>query len=136
MTKLSLTRLRLRERRTCNSLLDPQNNLHAKARNLSVSSAKDQIFTSEMVLTEVLNYFSKRGVALRQATVGLIHSIHNSSAIEIVSQTSERFDIALELYGQRLDQAWSHTDCASFCIMQQRGIQMALAYDRHHSLSQ
>ena len=34
------------------------------------------------------------------------------------------------MYGSRLDQTWSLTDCASFLVMEQRGITDALAHDR------
>jgi len=113
------------------ALLDPQDTLHQKAVNLSLSLAQAKICTSEMVLTEVLNHFSKRGSFLRQAAIGLIQSVQDSPTIEMVPQTSELFQAAFNLYRQRLDQSWSHTDCASFCMMQQRNIQEALAYDRH-----
>jgi predicted nucleic acid-binding protein len=113
------------------ALLDPQDTLHHNAVSLSVSIAQAKIYTSEMVLTEVLNHFSKRGTFLKQAVIALIQSTQKSPVIEITPQTSELFHAALELYSQRPDQSWSHTDCASFCIMQQRSIQEALAYDRH-----
>jgi predicted nucleic acid-binding protein len=113
------------------ALLDPQDTLHHNAVSLSVSIAQAKIYTSEMVLTEVLNHFSKRGTFLKQAVIALIQSTQKSPVIEITPQTSELFHATLELYSQRPDQSWSHTDCASFCIMQQRSIQEALAYDRH-----
>ena len=37
---------------------------------------------------------------------------------------------AVERYSQRIDQRWSVTDCASFLIMEERGITDALAHDR------
>lgn len=113
------------------ALLDPQDTLHQKAINLSISLVQEKIYTSEMVLTEVLNHFSKRGTFLRKAAGALLQSVQNSPAIEIFPQTSELFHTAFDLYTQRPDQAWSHTDCASFSLMQQQGIQEALAYDRH-----
>ena len=113
------------------ALLDPQDTLHQNAVNLSVSLVQEKICTSEMVLTEVLNHFSNRGTFLRQAAVALIQSVQESPAIEVVPQTSKSFYAALKLYSQRPDQSWSHTDCASFCLMQQQSIQEALAYDRH-----
>jgi predicted nucleic acid-binding protein len=61
----------------------------------------------------------------------LINQSFGNPNIEIVPQTSDLFISALELYNQRLDQAWSHTDCASFQIMHKLGIQEALAYDKH-----
>ncbi|NMF60867.1 type II toxin-antitoxin system VapC family toxin [Pseudanabaena yagii] len=113
------------------ALLDPQDTLHSKAINLSITLTQVQIFTSEMVLTEILNHFSKRGNFLRYAAANLIESLQENPAITIIPQTDSIFQQALILYKQRPDQAWSHTDCSSFCIMQQQNILEALAYDKH-----
>jgi predicted nucleic acid-binding protein len=96
-----------------------------------MSLAQATICTSEMVLTEFLNHFAKRGEFLRKAAVRFIQSLQNNPAMAIAPQTSELYQQALLLYAQRTDQAWSHTDCASFCIMRERGITEALAYDKH-----
>jgi uncharacterized protein len=113
------------------ALLDPQDTLHQKAIDQSIALAQEQICTSEMAFTEVLNHFSKRSNILKRSAAALIHSAQQNSAVEIVPQTSELFQQAFTLYTQRLDQAWSHTDCASFCIMKQANIREALAYDKH-----
>jgi uncharacterized protein len=113
------------------ALLDPQDTLHQKVVNLSASLSQVQIYTSEMVLTEVLNYFSKRGNFLRYAAASLIESLRGNSRIAIIAQTDDIFQQALILYKQRPDQAWSHTDCSSFCIMDQQNILEALAFDKH-----
>lgn len=113
------------------ALLDPQDTLHSKAINLSITFTQVQIYTSEMVLTEILNHFSKRGNFLRYAAANLIESLQENPTITIISQTDIIFQQALILYKQRPDQAWSHTDCSSFCIMQQQNILEALAYDKH-----
>jgi hypothetical protein len=47
------------------ALLDPQDTLHQNAIQLSVALAQEQACTSEMVFTEVLNHFAKRGNFLR-----------------------------------------------------------------------
>lgn len=49
------------------ALLNPRDELHDKATELSKSLDPVHIVTSEMVLTEVLDDFSKRGDYLRQA---------------------------------------------------------------------
>ena len=113
------------------ALLDPQDTLHSKAINLSITFTQVQIVTSEMVLTEILNHFSKRGNFLRSAAANFIESLQENPAITIIPQTDSIFQQALILYKQRPDQAWSHTDCSSFCIMQQQNILEALAYDKH-----
>ena len=113
------------------ALHDPQDTLHSKAINLSITLTQVQIYTSEMVLTEILNHFSKRGNFLRYAAASFIESLQENPAITIAPQTDSIFQQALILYKQRLDHAWSHTDCSSFCIMQQQNILEALAYDKH-----
>ena len=113
------------------ALLDPQDTLPSKAINLSITFTQVQIYTSEMVLTEILNHFSKRGNFLRCAAANFIESLQENPAITIIPQTDSIFQQALILYKQRPDQAWSHTDCSSFCIMQQQNIIEALAYDKH-----
>ena len=113
------------------AILDPQDTLNPKAIQCSISLTLATIYTSEMVLTEFLNHFAKRGKFLRRAAVKFIDSLQKTSDIAIVPQTSELYQQALELYAQRVDQAWSHTDCASFCIMREFNITEALAYDKH-----
>ncbi len=53
--------------------------------------------------------------------------------ILVVPQNERLFQEALELYLQRVDKAWSLTDCSSFLIMQEMGLTEALAHDKHFS---
>lgn len=113
------------------ALLNPRDELHNKATELSKSLNPVHIVTSEMVLTEVLNDFSKRGDYLRKVATELIDRINKNPNITVISQTSQQFQQGLELYKNRLDKNWSLTDCVSFKIMEQMGIYEALAYDKH-----
>ncbi|AFZ18454.1 type II toxin-antitoxin system VapC family toxin [Allocoleopsis franciscana] len=113
------------------AILNPADDLHVKA--VSVSNALNSfgIVTSEMIFTEVLNSFSKRESVFKQALVQFVKQSIDNPKIEVVPQTSDLFHQSLNLYEQRADKAWSHTDCASFCIMQPRNILEALIHDRH-----
>jgi uncharacterized protein len=84
-----------------------------------------------MVFTELLNVFSGKGKSYRQKAARFIRHAFTNPEIEVILQTDALFQNALELYDQRLDQAWSHTDCTSFQIMQQQNISEAIAYDKH-----
>jgi hypothetical protein len=84
-----------------------------------------------MVFTEVLNSFCRRESAFRQAAAQFVKRSFDNPKIEVVPQSSALFHQALDLYQQRADKAQSHTDCASFCIMQQQKIAEALTHDRH-----
>ena len=96
------------------ALLNPHDELHDKATELSKSLNPLHIVTSEMVLTEVLNDFSKRGDYLRKVATELIDNINKNPNITVISQTSQQFQQGLELYKNRLDKNWSLTDCVSF----------------------
>ncbi|MEA5419188.1 PIN domain-containing protein [Spirulina sp. CCNP1310] len=113
------------------ALISPDDDMHDRAIQITDKILSANFVTTELILTELLNAFSRRGENLRQAAVDLIDSLLEDKMVEVIPQTTELFKNALELYSQRPDQAWSHTDCASFCLMQERNILEALAYDRH-----
>ena len=113
------------------ALLLPKDDLHNQAKRLTTELRDRQIVTSEMIFTEVLNSLSKQKEYTRQKASKLIQQARPSLGIIVILQTSELFENALALYINRLDKAWSLTDCTSFWIMEQRGIQKALAYDKH-----
>lgn len=113
------------------ALLNSNDDLHDKAVNLSKALQPIHVFTSEVVLTEVLNDFSKRGEYFRDLATGLIRDLRSHPNTTIIPQTSQQFEQAFTLYTQRKDKQWSHTDCVSFNIMEENGIAEALAYDKH-----
>ena len=113
------------------ALLNHSDNLHKKAVQLSKPLRPVYIVTSEAVLIEVLNDFSKRGEYFRDLAIELTQNLRSNPNVRIVPQTSEQFEQGLRLYQQRKDKAWSHTDCVSFKIMEDMGISDALAYDKH-----
>jgi predicted nucleic acid-binding protein len=113
------------------ALLNPSDNLHKKSVQLSKTLHPVYIVTSEAVLIEVLNDFSKRGEYFRDLAIELTQNLRSNPNVRIVPQTSEQFEQGLRLYQQRKDKAWSHTDCVSFKIMEENEIREALAYDKH-----
>lgn len=113
------------------ALLNPKDELHQKARDLSKQMDSLYIVTSEMVLAEVLNDFSKRGAFFRQAAIELIESLYKHPNVTVIQQSSSQFQEGLLLYKKRPDKEWSITDCVSFKIMEEYGITEALAYDKH-----
>jgi uncharacterized protein len=110
---------------------NPQDALHEQAMVWSQRIVSQNLITSEMVLNEFLDGCSRQGYPLRQIGVDLIIDILNNPILEIVPQTSELFLSAFQLYRNRLDKRWSHTDCSSFYIMRKLGIREALAHDKH-----
>jgi len=112
------------------ALLDPHDDLHARARQVA-GSLLCPVVTSEMVLVEVLAYFSGKHAKARYGAYSVIRTLKSDPQVTIIQQTTQLFDRALALYGKTQDKAWSLTDCASFEIMHQKRIKEALAYDHH-----
>lgn len=112
------------------ALLQPDDRVHRSARAMATDSEDDAIVTTEMVLVELFSHMSRRGESARLAAHTLVSELRDDPHTDIVPQTTEQFRAAAELYAARADQRWSLTDCASFPVMQKRGISEALAYDR------
>jgi uncharacterized protein len=113
------------------AIIDPKDDQHKRAKVVSKELGNFTSVTSEMVLTEFLNYFSAQGKLFRKMSIEVTDSLHFDPSIEIIPQTSEQFEQARQYYRQRLDKGYSLTDCASMLIMKEKGIQDALTHDRH-----
>lgn len=112
------------------ALANPRDKLHGRAIEATQNVARAKIITTEMVLVELLNSFSESG-KLRKAAGELAERLRMHHGVSVVSQTQEQFDSALRLYIQMADKKWSLTDCASFRVMQEEGLEAALTYDQH-----
>lgn len=112
------------------ALLDHEDPLNARARDLARRRPPLDIVTSEMVLVEVFNHFSRSGPQGRLAVDRFVQRLRATDEVDVVPQSSEQFWAAARRYADRPDQRWSLTDCVSFLVMESRGIDQALAYDR------
>lgn len=112
------------------AFLYPRDQHHARATAEANELGQVSIVTTQMALTEVFNAMARTGEAGRRHVVQLLRDLENDPDIEIVPQTDAQFRAAVERYASRSDQTWSLTDCASFLVMEERGITEALAYDR------
>lgn len=112
------------------ALLNPRDQLHTKAVRVSKQLASARIVTSEMVLAELLNSFSDaRG--LRKVAGSMVEMLRGRRELEIVPQTPQQFEGALNRFNRTEDKSWSLTDCASFGVMESAGIRAALTHDQH-----
>ncbi len=104
---------------------------HEKALQLAgeLNAAGASIVTTRAVLLEIGAALAK--AAYRDAAVALIDLLENDPQVEILPLSEDLFAQALELFRSRSDKEWSLTDCLSFVVMRQRGIQAALAADIH-----
>src|SRR5260370_14715426 len=112
------------------ALVNPRDQIHMKAVNVTQQLSSVKIMSSEMVLAEVLNSFSDAG-PLRHAVGSMVQRLRSNRNVIIVPQTSEQFESALRRYKQAADKSWSLTDCASFEVMEAEQVQAALTHDQH-----
>ena len=113
------------------ALINGRDQGHKKAIEVRTSLAEYRIITTEMVLIELLNYASRRGERMRDLAARTATGLTHDNNTTVIPQTSSQFHTALASYMRRPDQNWSIVDCASFIVMEERGIQEALAFDRH-----
>ncbi len=112
------------------ALLHPRDQLHERAAAVAAGRESAAIVTTQMALAEALNHLAGEGERLRRLAVQMVQELESNPNVEIVPQTEAQFRAAVERYAARSDQRWSLTDCASFLVMEERGITEALAYDR------
>jgi len=108
--------------------LNSRDQHHETANKLAIDYS-GQTFTSYWVLLEVANYFA---ASLNRETAGkLVDSVLGDPQVECVKPDVSSFQAGLRVYRDRPDKSWSLTDCISFNLMRERGIQEALTADHH-----
>jgi len=113
------------------ALLVRRDEFHQSANRIMAElSEKDtKLFVTEMVLVEIANALS--AIELRARAVILIDELQTLPNVEIIWSSRELFESAWLLYRERPDKEWSLTDCASFVVMKERGINLAFTSDKH-----
>jgi len=113
------------------ALLNPREDLHDKARQVSARLHPVRIVTSEMVLVEVLNILGSRGDLIRGKACEAVQRLRENPNVTVVPQSSAQFAEALAFFCGHRDKEWSQTDSASFLLMRETGITEALTHDHH-----
>jgi predicted nucleic acid-binding protein len=111
-------------------LFNPKDQWAAEVQAAKTSLQNTRIVTTEEVLTEVLNAFSKYP-HLRRVAILYVDGILNDPGIVVLWQSHDSFRKGYELYRARLDKQYSLTDCVSMVTMRREGITETLTHDRH-----
>ena len=112
------------------ALWRPRDALHERAMAVAESMGTTAVVTTQLVLTEALDAMAGAGEFHRQLAVQMVRDLEQDPDVEIIPQTDAQFRASVERYAARPDQRWGLTDCASFLVMEERGLTEALAYDR------
>lgn len=112
-------------------LLNKDDEMHelADCEYKHLMKAGTRFVTTTAVLNETANSLSEP--QFRLAVVEFYRRLQKSFRIEIVFVDQRLWSAGWKLYEQRLDKAWSLTDCISIVVMQERGLIDTLTNDRH-----
>src|ERR1035437_5838500 len=87
------------------------------------------IVTTDWVLMEVVDALASSRVH------GLLHDyiteLRTSSSCEVIPASRDLFDRALNFFHRHADKDWTLTDCTSFIVMRDLGIEESLTGDKH-----
>lgn len=95
----------------------------------SARQARRRFATSDYVLDETATLLKARGFA--HLVPALFGTLLASKACQLIWTDAARFHGARAFFLKHLDQAWSFTDCVSFCLMKELHIREALTKDIH-----
>ena len=108
--------------------INPNDQWHKKATEVSSSLTNTLLITSKPILVELLNYFSGYGPEMRHAAVVIIRHIIDDSNIIV---EDGNFKEGLGLFESRLDKGYSMTDCLSMTITRRYEVAEVLTHDHH-----
>ncbi len=112
------------------ALWNPRDALHRQALAFADRVGATAVVTTRLVLVEALDFMAGVGEFRRGFAAQMVQALEKDPSVEIIPLSDTHFHTALERYASRSDQRWSLTDCASFIVMEERGITEALAFDR------
>ena len=104
---------------------------HAKANEI-LAYAKHRALrfvTTDYILDETATLLMSRG--RRHLAAGLFDRVLTAGACRVEWMDPARFEETRQFFLKHRDQAWSFTDCFSFCVMKALGLRNALTGDAH-----
>lgn len=113
------------------AFLQATDDLHDAAVETAELLSDVSLVTSEGVLVEVLNFFSKFGVHYRRQAVALVDALMNEPTLAIEPQTTNLLSEGIELYRQREDKDYSVTDCMSMVTCRRHGVREVATHDHN-----
>ena len=112
------------------ALSAPSDQHHHRARELAERLVTEgtRLVTTLAVVLEIGNALAKQ--RYREAASVLLTSLRNDPSIDIVALSEDLYTRGLALYQERHDKEWGLTDCVSFIVMRERGLNEALTARR------
>jgi uncharacterized protein len=111
------------------AVLNRRDERHGDARKIlgQLSAQGRRAITTEYILDETATLLRARGYLTHAAV--LLNDLRHSVACKVLHVTTEHFNAAAEMFLKCRDQEFSFTDCTSFVVMRELGLQDALSKD-------
>ena len=115
------------------NILDPRQPYHVLAAGLYREARRQRrkLITTNYVIAELVALLASPLRVPRPSVVTFIEGLRASPYVEVVHIDVTLDDRAWRLIKGRQDKQWSLVDCASFVVMQHRGLTDALTSDHH-----
>ena len=113
------------------AIINPRDQWHDAAKMARRKLGNVRLVTTEEVLIELLNGFSRSGEDFRKRTAAAVRAISRDPNVKVIPQTRDSFARGLDRYENRLDKEYSVQDCISFVSMEDDDITDALTSDHH-----
>jgi predicted nucleic acid-binding protein len=97
----------------------------------SIRELGGKAITTNYVITGLVALLHSPLRLPRMRIVAIVDGIRTSPYVEFVHVNASLDEDAWRFLKKRTDKNWSLVDCASFVVMQQRGIDEALTTDHH-----
>jgi uncharacterized protein len=110
------------------ALADRNDADHAAVRAIYLQTER-RFVTHDLVLVEAFSLLTKR--LHKPAALQTIGALRRSSRVEIVPLSANLLDAAWARCERFADKEWDWIDCASFELMERRGLREALSLDHH-----
>ena len=111
------------------ALLNKRDQYHAQAKALLPRvRVAAEVWITEAVLVKIGNALSDFN---RPAAANFIEQCYKTVNMRVVSIDTPLLMRALRLYRERPDKDWGITDCLSFVVMREQGLQEAMTADDH-----
>lgn len=112
------------------AVLSPHDRDHAEAIQWMIGFGEQTpIVTTDYILDETVTLLQSR--RQQHLIEPWLTNILKSTNCRIEWMNAERFEQVRNFFAKHSDKDWSFTDCFSFCVMNERQIEQALASDRH-----
>ena len=110
-------------------LSSDQNHQGALKHWRSVAESLPLLATTSYVFDEIVTFFNSRGHHAKAVEIG--NRLLTSPSVRFVHVGEELFQEGWNYFQKHKDKDYSLTDCISFLIMEELGIDTAFAFDKH-----